>query len=384
MKINVRVVKATATAAFAVAIAGATAVPAMAGVVPGTATTASTSTASTSTASTSTAVPAGLQPTGASWTTADKGIVLAYPSVTPGAEPYLLQTLDGGQTWRSLPAPPLTYPADHTQPYTAWADGIIAATDGTTVVTTRDSGRHWTTEELVGASGSFNVDSLVITSGRVFALVTTPGTAAVYSGTPASGELREVKGLSVTGGEAYGDISAVGGLQVDLGTDFTAQQYWYSKNGISFTAASLPCPATTMAWLGGVRSGKVVALCSDSPSTVGPGSTAAQLQTAPSLGGTFTPSGAAFVLPNPQEFAAASPQAATIATEGNVTVTTDAGTTWTAGLSQANGAFWTSLTFPDATTGFVVGNTVNNSLQEVDTLYRTTNSGETWSAVPLP
>jgi len=379
MKIKRRVAKVTATAAVAAAAAGAAvgaaAVPATASVVPGAATAASVSAA----------VPSGLQPTGTSWTTTRQGIVLAYPSLTPGAEPYLLETTNSGTTWRSLPAPPVTYPADHSQPYTAWADGIIAVTDGTTIVTTRDHGEHWTSERLAGVSGTFDVDHLVIDSGRVFALVTADGSAAVYSGTPASGVLREVKGLSVTGGEAYGDISVTGAdLQVDLGADYTTQQYWYSRNGIGFTAAPLPCPATTAAWLGGVRSGKVVALCSDSPSTVGPGQTAAQLQTAPSLGGTFTASGAAFTLPNPQGFAAASPQAATVATEGDLTVTADAGTTWAAELPQANGAFWTSLSFLNATTGFVVCSTVNNSLQEVDTVYRTTDAGTTWSALSLP
>jgi photosystem II stability/assembly factor-like uncharacterized protein len=319
-----------------------------------------------------------------SWTTARRGIVLAYPSRTTGARPYLLETGNEGKSWRSLTAPPVTYPADNDQPNAVWGDGVIAVTDGTHVVATRDSGRHWQAERLVGASGSFYVGQLAIADGRVFALVTTANSAAVYSGTTHADALSPVRGLSLAGSDTYGDISAAGGLQIDLGNNYATEKYWYSKNGTSFTAAPLPCAATTQPWLGGVRSGKVIALCTGGASAIGPGQTDAQLSIAAHLGGKFSASGEVFDPPNVQTFAAASSQAATAATQGNLAVTTNAGKTWTPELPQSNGAFYSDLSFPGATTGFIVCSTVNNSLVEVDTVYRTADSGRTWTALTLP
>ncbi len=331
------------------------------------------------------AVPSGLLPMATSWTTAQNGIVLAYPSRTTGAKPYLLQTGNGGKTWQSLAAPPVKYPADNDQPAAVWSGGVIAVTDGMRIVAISDSGKRWSAERLSSVSGSFYVDQVAIASGRVFALVTTVKSAAVYSGTVGSGLLRAVRGLSISGSAAYGDISTAGTLQVDLGNNYAAEKYWYSKNGISFTTAPLPCPAARQAWLGGVRSGKVIALCSDGPGAVDhPGETDAQLRIAGRLGGTFRASGPVIDLPDVQEFAAASAQVMTVATEGGLAVTGNAGQKWTTELPQVNGAFWTGLSFPDATTGFVACSTVSNSLKEVDTVYRTANSARSWSPLPLP
>jgi photosystem II stability/assembly factor-like uncharacterized protein len=336
------------------------------------------------------AIPHGLLPMAASWTTAEHGIVLAYPSQTTGAKPYLLATANGGQSWQTMPAPPVTYPANNDQPDAVSSGDVIAVTDGTRVLITSDCGKHWQSERLTGASGSSYVERMAIADGRVFALMTNDNSATLYSGTvPAStaqsGSLSPVKGLTINGSTTYGDLSVAGtALQVDLGNNFTTQKYWYSKNGTSFTSAPLPCPAADLAWLGGVRSGKVIAMCEDSPSAVNPGETDAQLQVAASLGGKFATSGPRIDIPNMVDFAAASPAAVTAATEGNLTVSANAGKTWTADLPQANGASWSDLSFPTATTGFVVCSTVNNSLQEVATIYRTTNAGESWAAVPLP
>jgi hypothetical protein len=171
---------------------------------------------------------------------------------------------------------------------------------------------------------------------------------------------------------------------VDLGAGYTAEKYWYSRNGTAFVKAPLACPAPTVAWLGGVRSGQVTALCTDPPGTVGPGETDGQLSIAPRLGGTFAASGSVFDLPDPQAFAAASAQDMTVATEGNIMVTSNAGKSWTAELAQPNGASWADLAFPTATTGVIVCSTVNSSLKEVGTVYRTTNGGRTWNALILP
>jgi hypothetical protein len=330
------------------------------------------------------AIPRGLLPVATSWLTPQSGIVLGYPSQTAGARPYLITTGNGGRTWRSLLAPPVRYPADNNQPDATWADGVIAVTDGTHVVATRDEGKHWSAERLAGVSGTFYVNDIAIASGRVFALVTTEKSTAVYSGTAQSGVLRPVRGLSVTGAGAYGDITTAGALQVDLGDNYTAERYWYSRDGVHFTAAPLPCPATDVALLGGLRGGRATALCTGAPSTVGPGENYMQAWTATRLGGTFHSSGPVVDSPNQQRFAAASAQDMTVATTFYLGATGNAGRTWTAELTQPNGAFWTDLSFPSSTTGFVVCGTVNNAGKEVATVYRTTNAGRIWHPLSLP
>lgn len=334
------------------------------------------------------AIPRGLLPVATSWPAPLRGIILGYPSRAAGARPSLIVTGDGGRTWRPLPAPPMRYPADNDQPDAAWADGMIAVTDGTHIFATRDAGRHWSAERLGGASGAFYVDHLAIASSRVFALVTTAGastgSAAVYAGPAQAGVLRPVPGLSITGSVSYGALTTAGALQVDLGAGFAAERYWYSRDGVHFTAAPLPCPAATMALLGGVHAGRVSALCSGSPSDVAPGINAKQAWAAARLGGTFRPSGPVFVSPDQQEFAAASAQAMTVATAFTLTVTGTAGRTWTATLTQPNGASWRDLSFPSATTGVVVCTTTTNALQQVTTVYRTTNAGRTWHPLSLP
>jgi hypothetical protein len=332
------------------------------------------------------AIPRGLLPVATSWPTPLRGIVLGYPSRTVGARPSLIVTGDGGRTWRTLPAPPVRYPADADQPDATWADGIIAVTDGTHIAATRDAGRHWSIERLGGASGAFYVDHLAIASGRVFALVTTVGnsTARVYSGRVQAGVLRPVPGLSITGSPAYGDITAAGALQVDLGANFAAERYWYSRDGVHFIAAPLPCPAATMTLLGGAHAGRVSALCNGTPSDVAPGINDKQVWAAARLGGTFRPSGPVFAAPNQEEFAAASAQAMTVATIFTLAVTVNAGRSWAAALTQGNGAVWSDLSFPSATTGVVMCATTNNANQQVATVYRTTDAGRTWRPLTLP
>ena len=333
------------------------------------------------------AIPRGLLPVATSWPAPLRGIVLGYPSRTVGARPSLIVTGDGGRTWRPLPAPPVRYRAVG-QPDAAWAGGIIAVTDGTHVFATRDNGRHWSAERLAGAPGGSWVGHLAIATGRVFALVTTvgaaTGSAAVYSGPAQAGVLRPVPGLSITGSPAYGDITTAGALQVDLGAGFAAERYWYSRDGVHFTAAPLPCPATTMAFLGGVHAGRVSALCTGSPSDVAPGINDKQAWAAAQPGGTFRPSGPVFVAPNQEEFAAASAQAMTVATIFTLAVTGNAGRTWTATLTQPNGAAWSDLSFSSATTGVVVSATTTNANKQVATVYRTTDAGRTWHPLTLP
>jgi hypothetical protein len=345
---------------------------------------ATTTTAARPGVTTPDAVPRGLLPMSTSWQTPLSAIVLGYPSRTTGATPYLLETSNAGRTWRTLPAPPVRYPADNDQPDAIWAGGVIAVTDGTHIFVTRNGGRNWSADRLPGVSGNYYVDKLVIADGRLFALVTTATKAVLYSGLTQASVLSPVRGLSITGALAYGDITLVGTLQVDLGANYSTEHYWYSRDGVHFISAPLPCPASTTALLGGVRAGKVIALCNGGPSDVGPGENDKRVWVAPRLGGTFSPSGPQFVSANEQDFTTASAQDLTVATTFDLEVTFNVGKTWTSELGQNNGAFWTDLSFQSATTGVVVCSTVNNAGKEVATVYRTTNAGHTWQALSLP
>ena len=332
----------------------------------------------------STAIPRGLRPMSASWLTPQRGVVLGYLKRATDAKPYLITTANGGKTWQPLTAPAVPYPADNDQPNVTWQDGAIAADDGTHIYVTTNLGRHWSAERLAGLKGSYFVSRVVVTHGRVFALVTSNTAATVYSGATGKGVLTAVRGLSLTGALTYGDITAQGTLQVDLGNNYAAEKYWYSRDGVHFTAAKLPCPVSTSAMLGGVRAGKVIALCNGSPSDIGLGQNDKQVFIAAKLGAAFTPSGPVYDSSNTEGFTTASAQDMTFVTTFALYVTFNAGKTWAPEIPQNNGAFFSDLWYPSFTTGYVVCNTYNNAGNEVDTLYRTTNSGRSWRAVPLP
>ena len=332
----------------------------------------------------STTIPKGLRPMSASWLTPQRGIVLGYLKRATDAKPYLITTGNGGKTWQSLPAPPVTYPADNDQPEVTWQDGVIEANDGTHIYVTTNEGRNWSAERLTGASGSFDVNEVAITHGRVFALVTSNTAAAVYSGVAGKGALTVVRGLSITGSGTYGDLSDQGALEVDLGNNYETEKYWYSRDGVHFTAAALPCPVATTADLGGVRAGKVIALCSGSPSDIGLGQNDKQVFIAAKLGGAFKPSGPVFDSGNTLGFVTDSTTDMTIVTTFTLYLTFNAGKTWSPEIPQNNGAIFADVYYPSFSTGYVVCDTYNNALQEVDTLYRTTDAGRVWHAVPLP
>jgi hypothetical protein len=338
-------------------------------------------------AATAAAAPAAgprLLPMATSWPTPQRGIVLGYPSRTAGARPSLLFTANGGRTWRSLPSPPVAYPADNDQPDAAFADGVIVVQDGSRIVITHDQGRRWAAERVAGVSGRRYVSGIAIGRGRVFALVTTGTTTALYDGPVAGDVLRAVRGLSITGPHTYGDISAAGGLQVDLGSAGGRGRYWYSRDGARWAAAPRPCAMAASVLLGAVRAGRVLALCSGSPSDIGLGQNDKRVWAAARLGGVFRPSGPALDSANQQGFAAASAADLTISTTFALYDSVNAGRTWRAELIKPNGASFSDLAFPSAAVGVVVVNSVTDAGREVGAVDRTTDGGRVWRALPLP
>ena len=350
-------------------------------------------------ASAAPAATAKLVAVSASWPSPQRGIALAYRSLAPGGKPALFRTRDGGRSWHALPAPPVRWPADDDVPDVTSSAGVIAISTGTSVVASRDGGRHWAALRLAGLPAStprnLFVGRVSIAYGRMFTLVTEDargGTSsvAVFAGPARGGTLRAVPKLSVSGSikggrpGAYGDISAVGGLQVSLGVNYASARYWLSRDGVHFTAAPAPCPAGTAAMLGGVRGGKPTALCSTEPSSAGAGTNSHRIWIAPHLGGRFTAAGPAIRWYNQQEFAAASGRDMAMAGAPSLDVTSDTGHSWAIKLLKPNGAFWSDLAFPSGSTGVVVGVTVDNSLKQIGAVYRTVDGGHSWHALTLP
>lgn len=335
---------------------------------------------------------ASLMPMSTSWTTPSRGVVLGYPSRKAGGRASLFLTGNGGRSWRKLPTPPIPFPVDNDTPLVTWSDGVIAITDGTRIVVSRDGGTRYSRVSLAGIHSTAHlfVGSVTVADGRLIAIVTrtntSKGTAteAVYSG-PASGDtLRAVSGLSVSGGSTYGDIVTTGGLQVILGNEFKTERYWVSRNGTRFTTVPTPCPVADTVLLGGTVNGRPTALCSTSASSVTFGQNQDQVRTAPRTGGKFTAASPLFVYWNAQDFAAASRSDMTIASAAGLNVTVNAGRTWRSELTQPNGAFWMNLAFPSSSTGVAVANTVDKAGNLVGIVYRTTNAGRAWHELSLP
>jgi hypothetical protein len=349
-------------------------------------------------ASVSSAPGAARQPVAvsASWPSAERGIALSYPTLSTGARPSLFMTGNGGRSWHKLPAPPVGWPADNDMPDATWAAGVIAVTNGTSVVASHDAGRHWAKVRLAGlpTARTLFVGHIAVAHGRMFTVVTTASagtsTATVYSGPAAGGTMRAVSGLSVSGSTkdgqfgAYGDLTAAGGLQVSLGVNYASSHYWLSGDGVHFTKAPAPCGAGTAALLGGAPGGKPVALCSTEPSSAGAGSNTHRVWAAPRLGGRFAAAGPSVSWYNQQAFAAATDRDMAMAGAPSLDVTANAGHTWSTRLLKPNGAFWSDLAFPSGSTGAVVGVTVNSSLKAVGAVYRTVDGGHTWHALTLP
>jgi hypothetical protein len=133
-----------------------------------------------------------------------------------------------------------------------------------------------------------------------------------------------------------------------------------------------------------VRGGKPVALCGESPSSVAPGETLAQVYIAPRLGGRFSASGKDAPVPNPAGFAAASGRDMALAAAAGLGATFNAGGRWVPVVKTPSGSFWNSLAFVSPTVGVAVGSTSTQSSQLVSHVYRTTDAGHRWTALTLP
>ncbi|MGW5365420.1 WD40/YVTN/BNR-like repeat-containing protein [Actinopolymorpha pittospori] len=109
------------------------------------------------------ATPAGFSPTSTSWPTAVHGWVLGFAPCASGECAVLMRTLDGGDTWTEVPAPPVRTSPSHDQVRVLFAErkdssgGTLAvgATGGdeSFVHMSFDGGHTWETTLAVSERG---------------------------------------------------------------------------------------------------------------------------------------------------------------------------------------------------------------------------------------
>ncbi|HEX3490486.1 MAG TPA: hypothetical protein VHU92_14135 [Streptosporangiaceae bacterium] len=108
------------------------------------------------------------------------------------------------------------FPLDDTQPDLVSADGVTAVTDGTHIVATRDSGKHWTAQRLAGLFRTVN-------AGKTWTLPLT---------TPNGGNVNDLTFVSASTGFALESTSNAKGKVNTVYRTVNAGQKW--------TAISVP------------------------------------------------------------------------------------------------------------------------------------------------
>jgi hypothetical protein len=331
--------------------------------------------------------PSEFLPSSVSWLDARQGSVFGYAPCGEDLCPQLLATVDGGDTWQPIEAPPVKLPDNHNQVRLMVADPDDEfVTDGTTLWATNDKAATWYPVELAGLTAPYSISKVVISHGTVLAVASSLGNAElnatrIYSGAVGAPVLRPLAGFEVIGGYTYGDLAVDGDvLQVYLGADYATARYGFSLDGVDIVEAPLPCPVENVAMLGGIKDGRPIALCNGSGGSPQPGSMTKQVFTAPQLGGTYVPSNPAPAQGITQTFGVASPDVQTIGAVGGslslVHSTFDAGNSWTSTTLSERGFGLFDLQFVTPDIGYVVDGVPNAS--EGSAVYRSTDAGRTW------
>lgn len=333
------------------------------------------------------AAPAEFLPSSVSWLDAQHGSAFGYAPCGADLCPQLLTTVDGGEVWQPLNAPPVKLPDNSNQVRLMVTDPATAfVTDGTTLWQTNDTAKTWYPVELTGLTEPFRVSKSLIAHGKVFVVADALGrgdhnATRIYSGPVGEPALQPLPGFEVIGGLTYGDVAVDDDvLQVYLGVDYASAQYHFSLDGVDFTAAPPPCPKQNVAQLGGIKDGKPIVLCNGSGGSPAPGSMTKQVFTAPQIGGTYVPSNPAPARGITQGFGVATPDVQTIAAVGGsrslLHSTFDAGTSWTSTILSDRGFGLFDLQFVTADIGYVVDGVPSSF--EGSAVYRTTDAGQSW------
>jgi photosystem II stability/assembly factor-like uncharacterized protein len=265
----------------------------------------------------------------------------------------ITHTIDGGQSFTRIPAPPTTEVADVR--FGSLDDGYAF---GQQLWSTHDGGRSWTRRRL----GS-TVADLQIAAGHVYAIVYDNGHSRLMSSPLTKDSWAAIGGL----GNGY-----LAGLWVQGTTIFieSGNRLLVSDNGgASFRHVGGVRDAGDCAYDGGPQA--LWAVCSR-------GMAPDDIVLSTNSGNSFK--AAAQVPDGPIDaFAAASATVAVASGQGPLYVTSNAGGSWTP--SAAPAANWTYLGFTDATHGVAIGQFGSNGSVKDGRLYYTTDAGTSYHRV---
>ena len=296
----------------------------------------------------------------------------------------LLQTRDGGATWASVPAPPVSLGADsgagvRAVRFANLNDGWVFGAD---VWATHDGGAHWQKIGLPGWTPG-RVDGLEISAGMIHAVVYDAGMntfriesspvgadnwiASPTTIPPGAGPVPDAQ-LVLQGAEGWileNDRTVVAGASLVNGSWSPWQPPCTSVNGPATLAAG---PGTLVAvcdeglW-GGPPTG-FHAYVSDNGTTFHRTRTTA-------------PGGGAVATPGPRVIVVGG----TTPTRTALFATFDNGSTWRTVFEGGQYGQWTDLGFTTASQGVAITGPGDHSSA---TLLMTHDGGHTWHPVPLP
>ena len=332
--------------------------------------------------------PKGFEAASASFISARTGFVLGARRCSElPCKALLRKTVDGGKTWTSVPAPPVSLVPPFTAPPLANVSTVRFenARDGWLfnpgLWSTTDGGSHW---HQVGFAAE--VVALAASDGVVF-VVTEPvngglGQAKLVRSRVGTHRWTLVAGvapadaLTVSGHSVWSGVAPTMSTSTDGGRHWSKLSFSCPPNFPDATAVAAASPAN-------------VALACTNPSSPQPGSSPKDVFTSANGGSTFHlaghpgDSGNVGLIAMPPGH----PQVITLtATSGASYLyrSADSGRTWRKTTYFDGGLGFRDLAYASATTGYLIHFTGNPFIVYSKGLMKTANAGATWRAVPIP
>lgn len=332
--------------------------------------------------------PKGFEADSASFVSARTGFVLGTRQCSElPCKALLRKTVDGGKTWTSVPAPPVSLVPPFTAPPLAnvstvrfssanngwvFSPGLWATTDG---------GVRWHRESLPG-----EVITLAASDGVVFA-ATEPvngglGQARLYRSRIGTDKWTRVAGVAPANALTVSGHAVWAGVAPTMSTSTDGGKHW-SK--LSFSCPPNLPDATAVA----AASSANIALACSNPSFPLPGESPKEVFTSANGGRTFhlaghpgEPGNTGLIAMPPGH-----PQVITLtATSGASYLyrSADSGKTWGMATYFDGGLGFRDLAYASATTGYLIRFTGDPVIAYGKGLMKTANAGATWRAVAIP
>jgi hypothetical protein len=332
--------------------------------------------------------PKGFEAFSASFVSARTGFVLGarHCSKLP-CKALLRKTVNGGTTWITVPAPPVSLVPPFTAPPVSNVSTVrfSSASDGWAfspgLWATTNGGLRWRQVSLPG-----EVIALAASDGMVFA-ATEPvngglGQARLYESQVGTAKWTRVAGVAPANALTVSGHSVWAGVAPTMSTSIDGGKHW-SK--LSFSCPPDLPDATAMA----AASPANVALACTNPSFPQPGSGPKEVFTSADGGRTFhqaghpgDPGNTGLIAMPPGH-----PQVITLtATSGASYLyrSANSGKTWQLTTYFDAGLGFRDLAYASATTGYLIHFNGNPFIAYTKGLMKTTNAGASWTAVRIP